>query len=207
VVTFDSPQGSTPREYFDEMYRRHRDPWSFETRWYEQRKRALTMAVLPEPRFASALEIGCSIGLLTETLADRCESLVAVDLVPSAVEAAGARVASKPHVEVFQHDIAGGLPRGSFELVVLSEVGYYFEADALRVLLQRIAGALSDTGTFVACHWRHPVEEYPLSGDQVHALMRAQPGWTTVSLVTEDDFLLEVFGADPRSVAQRTGML
>lgn len=207
MVTFDTPQGSTPREYFDEMYRRHRDPWSFETRWYEQRKRALTMAILTEQQYASGLEIGCSIGLLTETLADRCESLVAVDLVPSAVEAARARVASKPHVEVLQHDVAGGLPSGEFDLIVLSEVGYYFEADALRTLLQRIAGALSGTGTFVACHWRHPVDEYPLTGDQVHEMMRAQQGWSTVSLVEEDDFLLEVFSADLRSVAQRSGML
>lgn len=39
------------------------DPWDFESRWYEQRKYALSAAMLPKPRYRRAFEPGCSIDL------------------------------------------------------------------------------------------------------------------------------------------------
>jgi hypothetical protein len=63
---------SLPPDYFDRMYAESGDPWGFRTRWYEQRKRALTLAVLPLPRFGAALEVGSSIGMLSAGLAERC---------------------------------------------------------------------------------------------------------------------------------------
>jgi hypothetical protein len=35
--------------YFDAMYASAPDPWGFATRWYEARKYAISMAMLPEP--------------------------------------------------------------------------------------------------------------------------------------------------------------
>jgi hypothetical protein len=54
-----------PPDYFDRMYADSQDPWDFAGRWYEQRKRALTMASLPRARFRRAFEPGCSIGQLS----------------------------------------------------------------------------------------------------------------------------------------------
>ena len=56
---------SRPGSYFDDLYAGAEDPWSPRTRWYEQRKYALTTAVLPRRRYAEAVEVGCSVGELT----------------------------------------------------------------------------------------------------------------------------------------------
>ena len=64
---------STSRSYFEQMYRDHPDPWEFESSLYEQRKYAVTVASLPRSRYRSAYEPGCSIGVLTELLATRCD--------------------------------------------------------------------------------------------------------------------------------------
>ena len=67
--------------------------------------------------------------------------------------------------------------------------------------------ARDDDGRIVACHWRHPVPEYPQSGDEVHDALRAVAAWETTSLHLERDFVLEVFARRPaRSVAEREGL-
>ena len=60
---------SLGQQYFDGFYGSGVDPWGFETRWYEERKRAITLASLPRQRFRSAFEPGCAIGVLTQELA------------------------------------------------------------------------------------------------------------------------------------------
>jgi len=99
---------STPLPYFERMYAANPDPWSFATRWYDQRKHDLTAAVLPRERYRSAFEPGCSTGGLTERLAPRCERLLAVDAVGSAVATAAARLAAQPQVTVERAQMPGG---------------------------------------------------------------------------------------------------
>ncbi|MBC7682848.1 MAG: hypothetical protein H7172_10975, partial [Ferruginibacter sp.] len=43
---------SAPAAYFDALFKDTEDPWGFRTRWYETRKRALTLASLPADRYA-----------------------------------------------------------------------------------------------------------------------------------------------------------
>ncbi|WP_447942711.1 hypothetical protein [Microbacterium aurum] len=98
-------------------------------------------------------------------------------------------------------------PPGEFDTIVLSEVGYYLSGPDLSLLLRRVAGSLSEGGCIVACHWRHPVPAYPLTGDDVHDALRELVGMRTLVTHREDDFVLEVFvpqGAG--SVAQREGL-
>jgi len=72
--------------WFDAFYDRHDDPWGFESRWYEQRKRSLLMATLTREHYAHALELGCATGLLTAALAERADAVTAVDLAAAALE-------------------------------------------------------------------------------------------------------------------------
>ena len=190
------------RDYFERIYERRDDPWGYVDRWYEQRKRDATLAALPSERYDHALEIGCSIGVLTERLAERCGDLLAVDVSARAVERAQDRLGDRARVE--QLDATAALPAGPFDLIVLSEVGYYF-GDALDGVLAAARAALSPTGDLVACHWRHPVDDYPLSGDEVHARI-AGLGLTRLVRHEEEDFLLEVWSGDARSVGRREGL-
>jgi len=194
---------SLPGDYFDRMYSLADDPWGFGSRWYEQRKYALTLAALPAASYRDGLEIGCSIGFLTTQLALRCRTLTALDPSPAALEAARARVPDG--VRLVQGGVPGRWPAGSYDLVVLSEVGYYLNAADLERLLDLVERDLRPGGTVVACHWRHPVADYPLTGDQVHdALGR----WPRLSRVEEEDFLLDVLvPGGVQSVARREGLV
>lgn len=195
-----------PAQYFDDLYAATEDPWGFRDRWYEKRKRALTLALLPAPRYNRVFEPGCSIGVLTHDLAGRCASLLATDLAASAVDAATARCAHLAHVRVELATHPLDWPGGSFDLVVLSEVLYYFSSDDVRSVAQQ---AFSSTGTLLAVHWRHPVADYPLTGDAVHEVLEQQAllqGMQRLAHYLDEDLVADVWSRDGRSVATRTGL-
>lgn len=198
-----------PADYFDRLYTAAHDPWSLASRWYEQRKYAITVSALPRERYRYGLEAGCSIGVLTNLLAERCEHLLAVDIAAAAVHTADVRTRHLPHVTVEQRRLPDDWPAGRYDLVVLSEMGYYLNTADLGHLLLRAAAALEPAGTLLAVHWRHPVSDYPSTGDDVHRALAAQPGLTRTVRHEELDFLLEVYVRTPpaaRSVAQLAGL-
>ncbi|HEX8498022.1 MAG TPA: bifunctional PIG-L family deacetylase/class I SAM-dependent methyltransferase, partial [Actinomycetales bacterium] len=183
------------------------DPWGFTDRWYEQRKRELTLASLPRQRFRRAYEPGCSVGVLTRRLADRCDSLLATDCSAYAVDQARARNADCPNVAIELGSVPAQWPDGRFDLVVLSEVGYYCGPADLDELVRRAAAALTPDGVLLACHWRHDVPEYPLGGDDVHRVLRSHPDLEVLAAHDEADFLLDVLVRRPAvSVAVAAGL-
>ena len=114
-----------PPEYFDQVYQANRDPWNFETSPYERTKYAATLAALPRPHYAEAFEIGCSLGVLSAQLAPRCGHLLAVDVSEAALAQARARCAGLPQVEIRLLRVPEEFPSQQFDLILLSEVGYY----------------------------------------------------------------------------------
>jgi SAM-dependent methyltransferase len=159
-----------PDETLERLHQREQDPWGVESRWYERRKRQLVLSMLPGERFRHALELGCSIGALAEDLAKRCDRLLAVDSSPSALAAASRRLAGLPGAAVALLDIPYEWPYSDgFDLVVVSEVGYFLSPLALEELVRRVAESLTDDGVLVLCHWRHPIEGWVLDAAQVHA--------------------------------------
>ncbi len=156
----------------DQLHRTQTDPWGVDERWYELRKRRLTLGSLPRPRFRRALEVGCSRGALAEELATRCDELIAVDQSPTAVATARERLAQVAGVSVEEADVPGQWPSGRFDLVVVSETGYFLSPAALDRLIDRIAGSLTEDGVVLLCHWRHPVAGWVLDGPDVHERFR-----------------------------------
>jgi Nodulation protein S (NodS) len=190
--------------YFDRLYRAEPDPWGFRSRPYELRKRALTLACLPAVHYSTAFEPGCSIGVLTSDLAARSDEVLSMDVSALALALAGETLPS--NVELRQGAVPAEWPTESFELVLLSEMGYYLDARDCRRLGARAAAGSRD---LVAVHWRHPVDDYPLSGDEVHRILAdscSGAGMTHLVEHIEDDFLLDVWSHDARSVALRTGV-
>ncbi|MFI9103332.1 SAM-dependent methyltransferase [Streptomyces fildesensis] len=204
---------STAASYFDDMYRDSRDPWSLASRWYEQRKYDLTVAALPEPRYRSAFEPACSVGELTARLAERCDALLACDRVGSAVASAARRTAHLPQVSVRQLTLPDQWPDGTFDLIVLSELLYYFDTHDLTRLLDRAVETLEPGGTLVTVHWNHPVEEHLRTGDDLALILSGIPELALLADHREDDFVLQVFcrapadGSRPASPAAREGLV
>jgi SAM-dependent methyltransferase len=194
--------------YFDDMYAASADPWGFTSRWYEKRKCAISLAMLPRERYADAFEPGCSIGVVTERLGWRCDRLLACDVAGAAVAAATERTESLPNVRVEQRVLPRDWPGGSFDLIVFSEMLYYFGGNDLPRVLDLAVAALRPGGTLLAVHWRHPVAEYPRTGDGVHQALARQPGLSRLAGHVEPDFIAEVYQNGPViSVAQAAGLV
>ncbi|MEO7243109.1 MAG: SAM-dependent methyltransferase [Variovorax sp.] len=201
------------RRYFEALYGASSDPYALRTRWYEARKRAVLLAALPLPRYASAYEPGCGIGELTAQLAPRCDRLLASDFNADAVAAARHRTAGMGHVAIERHVLPGdwpplqaGLPLGGqFDLIVLSEVGYFLDAAAMASIAGHCDRSLSQNGTLVACDWRPDFAERVLSTADVQATL-ATIGLGCIVRHEEDDFMLQIWSRDRRSVAQQEGI-
>ncbi|MDQ2793241.1 MAG: nodulation S family protein [Bacteroidota bacterium] len=164
----ENQPNTLPPEYFDHVYQANRDPWNFESSPYERAKYAATLAALPRAHYAEAFEIGCSLGVLTAQLAPRCGRLLAVDVSEAALAQARARCAGLPQVEIKQLRVPKEFPPQQFDLILLSEVGYYWSsADLARAADLLIAG-LKPGGQLLLVHWTPPVHDYPLTGDDVH---------------------------------------
>lgn len=197
---------SVPTAFFDQLYQHNPDPWAFRERWYEQRKRALTLASLPRQRYRSTYELGCANGELSLGLAQRTEALLCCDAAAKAVELARQRLSDCLNAEVLQSRVPADWPEGSFDLIVLSEMAYYLDAGELRQLIERTLGSLAPEGHFVACHWRPAIEGCSLTGDDVHAMLHEGLSLCRLAQHIEDDFVLEVWGRDPISVASQEGL-
>ena len=197
-------------DYVLDMYDAAVDPWGFTSRWYEQRKYALTMAALPRPELGRVAEPGCSLGVLTQQLARRADHVVAGDLVPAAVDLARERLIEAglaDRVTLRHWDLRDPWPDGPFDLVVLSEVVYYLEPDEARDLLDRAVASLASGGHLLAAHWRPVVPEYPMTGDQAQAVVRATAGLAPVASYLDDDLTLDLLGrGEARSVATVEGL-
>lgn len=188
--------------YFEAMFAGNDDPWRFKSRWYEARKRALTLAMLPRQRYASAFEPGCANGELSAALATRCDRLLISDGTPRAVDVARQRVQSLPHVEVIQAWVPGQWPAETFDLIVISELGYFLDPEALDALIDKVRTSLQPEATVLACHWRRSIEGCVLGGDDVHARIADRLDVPHLAGFSDADFLLDVWCTDARSVAQ-----
>ena len=181
------------REYFERLYAESGDPWDFETSEYEQNKYTRTLAVLGERTFRRALEAGASIGVFTEMLAKRCEELLAVDVSVRAVAAARRRLSGLGHVRVERRTLPEEMPDGPFDLIVASEVLYYFPREEMLAILQGFERELARGGTLLAVHWRRETRTYPLQGDEVHELLAQNTRLQNKETIIEPDYRMDLF--------------
>lgn len=180
------------------------DPFGYHSRWYEARKRALLLASLSRRRHARGWELGCSNGVLTAALAERCDVLLATDLSAAAVAQARRGVAGQPHVTVQQARHPGDWPAGTFDLVVCSEMGYYLRAEELPSLREGLHAALAPDGLLVACHWQVPFAQAASTAAQVHAALGH--GLAEVFVWRDADFVLQGWMREAHSVAAQEGL-
>jgi predicted TPR repeat methyltransferase len=156
---------------FDQLYEGSADPWNYRTSDYERKKYADTLAALPRRSYASALEVGCSIGVFTRLLAGRCERLTAIDFSARALSLARERLADMENVRLMRASFPEQAPPGPWELVVCSEVLYYLDLTGLERALTWLRAQLLAGSTVLVVSWRGPAKTEPLAGDDVHDLL------------------------------------
>ena len=166
-------------DHFEALYAADPDPWNFAASPYERAKYTLTLEAIPNLRSRSALEVGCSIGVLTRLLAARCDALLAVDAAQTPLIEARRRCADLPDVHFEQMFVPEQWPDGVFDLILLSEVVYYLSREDVGRLARRVRESLAPGGAVVLVHWIGPTD-YPLSGDDAVLLFIERMGTTYV---------------------------
>ena len=183
---------SLPPEYFRRIYDCKLDPWEFETSRYEREKYELTLASMPLARYENALEVGCSIGVLTKMLADRCERLLGLDVSERALERARVRCMDAPHVDFAFMQVPRNMPQQLFDLIMVSEVAYYWGREDLVRTADGLAERHRVGGHLVLVHLTEFVPDYPLAGDEVHDYWLTRPEWKQVHHARKERFRIDV---------------
>jgi len=161
---------SIPSAFFEQLYQQDLDPWKFETSDYEASKYAATIAALGSNHYRSGFEIGGSIGVLTKMLAARCNALLSIDVVETAQQQAIQRCQQMPHVRFQLMSVPAEYPTETFDLIVLSEVGYYWCWADLKQAQSQIFNSLETGGQLLLVHWLLTAPTNPITGDDVHNL-------------------------------------
>jgi len=157
---------------FEERYRKTEDPWSFTTSAYERNRYQTTLNALIRPAYGSVFEPGCSVGELTVMLAGRCRSILATDISASAVTTAKRRCAKLSNVSIRCAEFSvATFPRGSFDLIVLSEIMYYFSTREATEMSANIHKHMLPGAELVAVHWLGHSRDHQMHGDQVHNIL------------------------------------
>ncbi len=192
-----TPSAECPDDSLDRLHRNESDPWGTESRWYEQRKRDLVLAMLPRPMFDRVLELGCSTGALAEALTARARKVTAVDRSSAALAAARRRFEDDDRVQVTELDVPHQWqPDATFDLCVVSEMGYFLSPADLDLLVDRVVGSLEPEGVVVLCHWRHRVEGWVLDAEQVHAAFEDKRIPPLSATYSDRDFEIRVHARD-----------
>jgi cyclopropane fatty-acyl-phospholipid synthase-like methyltransferase len=149
----------TQNRFFVRMYFNWRyaspDPYKVSASSYELEKMGRVMATLGfEKRFGSILEIGCGEGNMTARLATISGRTLATDISDMAVRRTREMISSFPNVDTHRLDLLSDGPPGQFDLVVASEVLYYFEKGQLPAVLERITSCVKNGGSVALIHAR-----------------------------------------------------
>nr|WP_086494330.1 SAM-dependent methyltransferase [Novosphingobium panipatense] len=157
---------SLTAKYFDDIFGSDDDPWNLASSDYEAAKFAHTHDVLSDRRYGRVLEIGCAHGVLTSHLAPMCDSLLAIDISTKALTKARERVGDRPGVTLSQMAFPQETPDAdAFDLVVLSEVAYYWGLVDLDRASEWLRDHLAPSGRVILVHYTGETD-YPHSGDE-----------------------------------------
>ena len=157
--------------FFEAKYRDDVDPWNFETDSYEQSRYEAILNALSPFRYQYAWEPGCSVGVLTAQLASVCDRVDACDISETAVGRARTRCSQLRGVHLRCASLTDDAPIGEYDLIVLSEIGYYFSLSEWQFQVERIVSCMRSGATLLAAHWLGHSPDHILSGDAVHTVL------------------------------------
>ncbi len=162
----------TSSEFFERLYQSSGDPWNFRRSAYERSRYRSIIEGIGDRSYVSIFEAGCSVGELTAQLAPYGQSVRAIDCSATAVEKARARCAKYSNVAVSQSRLEDELLDHACDLIVFSEIGYYFSRSELALQIARLWSFLVPQGRLIACHWLGHSEDHRLHGAEVHETIR-----------------------------------
>lgn len=182
------------------VYAGSADPWaSASPRYrYQRRKYEVLASLLPNRRFAHALDLGCGLGLLSRHLAPLAERVLGVDIAPSALAQAAHCTADLPGVSYECHDLTA-LPESldrRFDLVAVADVLYYLDPLDEHAMAARIARLLAPGGVLLlANHYFFRADPDSRRTRRIHQAFEASPALRVTARHRRAFYLATLFGA------------
>jgi SAM-dependent methyltransferase len=97
------------------------------------------------------------------------------------------------HVRISHAVLPADLPDATFDLIIATEILYYFTARDLATLLDRLLTRLEPGGDLVAAHWRASDKSYGYDGFNVHDVLNQRPEIARTVRHDDENFVLEIF--------------
>jgi len=187
---------------------REPDPYGLESPL--QRERFATALELLDQaaagrRFTRAMEIGCGEGHFTELLVPRCQSLLAADLSPAAMQRAKARCAALPSVTFREWNLRRDALDGTFQLVVIMSVLEYFRSRrAIASARSKLVAMLEPGGYLLVSNVRTPAwmenawwaGYFVRGGMAIDEFIAAHPELVRVAATSESWYVHALFRKD-----------
>jgi 2-polyprenyl-3-methyl-5-hydroxy-6-metoxy-1,4-benzoquinol methylase len=145
--------------HFERLYSANPDPWGFTTSAYEQAKYARSLAAIADRSYASALEVGCSIGVLSQRVAPLCERFLGVDITDMPLDAARQRCGDLPQARFLRMAIPAEWPEGPLDLVLLSEVLYFLDDSDISQIAARLRETVEPSGRVLLVNWTGTLDD------------------------------------------------
>lgn len=197
---------SWPRAVFERVYARHANPWGVGVTAYERRKYRQTLAILAGQRFDHALELGCSIGVMTARLARQCERLLAVDVSRTALRRARLHCMGLHGVSFYRGHLPEAfppMPPQSCDLIVISEMLYFLSPPDIARLAGACVHVRRPGAPIVLVNWTGPTNT-PCTGDAAarHFIAHCQQaGLQVLRARRHVGYRLDVLGEGPGKVS------
>lgn len=181
----------TSREFFENLYANEDDPWNFRNSAYERLRYDSIISDLSDSRYRYAFEPGCSIGELTARLAALCDGVLAIDCANNAIERARLRCSKTSNIELAVGALPACMPDKPCDLIVFSEIGYYFERSELQSLIKQLWQLLEPGGRFLASHWLGYSDDHRIHGYDVQEVILLTLARAPETHLHHRDFLLQ----------------
>jgi SAM-dependent methyltransferase len=162
-------------DFFETLYTKKSDPWSFASNDYELDRYNHLLHALPEQYYNRVFEPGCSIGVLTKKIAFIANSVDAFDISPTAISLAKKRCSNLKNINFQCQALENVLPHMQTDLIILSEIGYYFNADTWQTTVIKLLNNCENT-TLLMGHWLGKSSDHILKGDEVHEIIESIAG-------------------------------
>lgn len=184
-------------EYFEQLYQTHGDPWGYRHAG-EQGKYRIMLDVARRlcPAPTHVLEVGCSLGYMTEMLASYAPHVSAFDISATAVHRTRARCAAVHAQTRFDIRLGNALEPGyahsQFDVVFAGDVlhGAFNGTSDARRALQALLPLLVPGGVLIVSDYINPAAQH----EYVH-LVETSGGSITERLYFDDRYWFRLRGS------------
>ncbi len=139
-------KGCTEADFASVYKRATQDAWNYTENPFERERFDLVVNVLSTVRAKKALEVGCAEGHLTRRIASCVDDLMACDIMKEAIDRARANCGDLDNVRFLQTDIRTRWPEEMFDLLVYSDVLYFFSRKEVRQVIRDSARYVPEGG-------------------------------------------------------------